>query len=296
MRNVLYYEPYGGIEPYLFLKFDRADSKAAAEIVNNLIDRQFRTCYSEQDDKRIPDSEWLAERILSAELAVFLISAASLSSLEFRNCVNFALGRKKKVFCVYLDDEKPGYGFDLQLANVPGAKLGSYENAAALCDDMVKNGSFVQEMRSENAKIPIRNNRIRTAATAAIAAILVLSIAIAVPIAVYRVKYENSTAGQIEKLTETNYLDISGEKASMIELLKGKSVRTLVARSMGLTDIGALALVNCEEMDISGNSQVLTLEPLLDNEHLKTVKLTQDMYPAIARLNGSYPFIIVITG
>lgn len=295
MKNGIYYQPYTGYEPYIFLRFNKADRKAASQIVNHLMDRQFRTCYNEQDGSSLPNSEWLSERIISAELTVFLISSASLDSLAFRNCVNFALSRKKKIFCVYLDVEKLGYGLDMQLANVNRAKLSSYENADELCDDIVKNGLFVQEMRSEDAKVPIRNNRMKTAAIAALTAILVISVALAVTIGVNRIHYKNSIAGQIEKLTKTDYLNISGEKASVIDLLKGKSVRNLVSRNMGLTGIEALASVDCEELDISGNPKVKTLEPLLENQYLKTVKLTQDMYPAIAKLKGQHPFKIIIT-
>ena len=184
--------------------------------------------------------------------------------------------------------------FDMQLANIPGARLSSYENTATLCDDIIKNGSFVQDMRSADAKVPIRSNRVKIAAITALVTILVISTVLTVTITLSRVHYENSIAGQIEKLTETDYLDITGENASMIELLKGKSIRILIVCNMELTDIGTLATVNCEELDISENLKVQTLEPLLENHHLKTVKLTQDMYPAIARLNGNYPFKIII--
>lgn len=295
MYRTLYYQPYTGGEPYLFLRYDRSDRKAASEIINNLIERQFRTCYSEYSAKVVSDSEWLANRILSSGLAVFLISSASLNSLNFRNCINYALSQKKKVFCIYLDDEKPGYGFDMQLANVPGAKASQYENAAALCDEIVKSGLFLQDMRSEDAKIPIQRNRARTAATVSIVAILAL-FAIAVPMAIVRIEYVNSVAGQLEKLTQTDYLDLSAQKASTIELLPGKTIHVLVARNMGLTDIEALARVNCEELDLSGNPNVESLEPLLEIKNLKTVKVTQDMRASIAQLHGRYPFKIVIMG
>ena len=129
-----------------------------------------------------------------------------------------------------------------------------------------------------------------------LASVLVLFIIAGAVIAVHRINYENSLAGQIEKLTETEYLDISNEDASIIELLNSKTIKTLVACDMGLIDISALHYVNCEELDISHNPNINTLEPLLGIEGLKIVKVTQDMYPALRRIGGRHEFKIVITG
>ncbi|MHB1314521.1 MAG: TIR domain-containing protein [Christensenellales bacterium] len=296
MKDNIIYHSYQGNEPYIFFRFDKADRQTASQIINNLIERQFRICYDEHNSKIIADCEWLANRILSSELTIFLISADSLSSLEFRNGINYALNKKKNVFCIYLDEKRLEYGFDIQLANIPGANLNSYKDVSELCEDMVKTDCFSQDMRGEDAKSPITSNRRKTVAIAALMIILAIFLTAAVSIAVYRINYDNSIAGQIEKLTETDYLDISGENAITIDLLKGKTIKILVARNMGLTDIEALAFVNCEELDISQNSKVKTLEPLLENKNLKIVKVTQDMYPAITRIKGQNQFKVVITG
>ncbi len=296
MKERIFYQAYDGSAPYIFLAFDKKDRKAASDIVNGLVDRQFRICYDEHDSKDIADSGRLANRISSSALTVFLISADALGSLEFRNCISYALSKKKKVFCIYLDDEKLDEGTRMLLVNVPGVKLSGYKNTNELCDDIVKTDFFIQDMRGEDAKTEIKNNRKKKVAIVTMAAVLTLFFAFAAVITVYRVNYENSLAGQIEKMTEMDYLDISNEDASTIELLKGKTVTTLVARNMGLTDIEALRYADCEEIDLSGNPTVNTLEPLLDNKNLKIVAVTQDMYPAITRISGRHAFKIVITG
>ena len=296
MKNNLFYNSYEGNEPYIFLRFDKADRQSVSGIVNQLIEREFRICYHEHDRRILADSEWLADRIISSSLAVFLISKDSLQSLEFRNCINFALNRKKPVFCIFLDDEKLEYGFDMQLATVPGIRRNRYENANGLCDDILKTDYFSQALRGEDAKSIRKSNRKRTVVLGVMASILVLFLVSAALIVMNRMQYENSAAGQVSKLTETDYLDLSDQDASIIGLLKGKTITTLVLRNMGITDVSALESVVCEELDLSENPAINTLEPLLDNTHLKTVKVTQDMYPAVIRISGRHPFTIIITG
>ena len=294
MKDMILFDSYSDNKPYIFLGFDKAEKQTASIIINYLIEKQFRICYVERDDKAIADADFLANRILLSDLTIFLLSVPSVQSLEYRNCINYALSKKKKVFCIYVDDEELGFGLDMQLANTPRVRLADYEDVGKLCEDIIKLDYFVQDMRGEDAKISIKHNRRKTVAIAAMVSIIVLFFAAAAVIAVDRINYENSLAGQIEKLTEVDYLDISDEDASIIELLRGKTIDTLAARNMGLTDIEALGYVDCEDLDISGNPTVNTLEPLLNSENLKTVKVSQDMYPAIFRINGRHQFKIVI--
>ncbi|NLI54896.1 MAG: TIR domain-containing protein [Clostridiales bacterium] len=293
MDRILYCS-YEGAQPYVFLQFGEADRTEAARLVNTLIDQRFRVCYDE-NGKAMPDAERLAERIQDSELAVFLLSADALKSLAFRSSVNYAISRSKKVFCIYLDDQKPGYGLELQLANIPGAKRSDYPDTGALVEDILLSGSFLQTMRGDDARIPIQTSRKKKAAIAALAAVLALFVIAGAGIAAYRINYQNSMAGQIEKLTEADYLDLSNGDASLIDLLAGKTVKTLIARNMGLQDIDALRTVYCEELDLSNNPQINTLEPLLEIESLKIVRVSQDMYPALIRIGGRHAFQIVIT-
>jgi hypothetical protein len=295
VKNNLFYNSYEGNEPYIFLRFDKVDRQSASGIVNLLIEREFRVCYHEHDRRVLADAEGLADRILSSSLAVFLLSKDSLQSLESRNCINFALNRKKQVFCIFLDDEKLEYGFDMQLATVPGIKRIGYENINALCDDMLKTDCFSQELRGEDAKSVRKSNRKRAVVLGVMASILVLFLVSAAAIVMNRMQYENSAAGQVSKLMVTDYLDLSSQDASLVELLRDKTITTLVLRNMGLTDLSALVSVRCEELDLSENPAINTLEPLLDNMHLKTVRVTQDMVPAIIRISGRHPFTIIIT-
>lgn len=294
MKDRIFYKTYSGSEPYIFLRFDKADKQTAYGIVNTLIDKQFRVCYDEYDRKTIEDSEWVADRMFYSQLIIFLISEESLKNLTYRNGIIYALSKNKKVLCIYLDDEKLDDGMGMLLSDVPRAKLSSYESIYALCEDIIKTDSFVQDMRGEDAKTPAKSRSRKKIAIATMVVVLSLFIITALVITVLRINYTNSLAGQIERMEEVDYLDISNEEASIIELLKGKTVKTLVARNMGLTDIKVLQDVNCEELDISQNPKVKTLEPLLENESLRTVTVTQDMYPAIFRVGSRHEFRLII--
>jgi len=294
MKDRILFQSYDGDAPYLFLQFDKGDRSLASHIVNYLIDRRFRVCYDEHHSGAIADAERLADRILSADLTVFLISAGAAKSLAFRNSINYALSKEKKIYCIYLDDEELDPGLIMQLANVSGARLSEYPDTGDLCDHIIQSDLFVQDMRGEGAKVIIRHERKKKIAIGLLIAVLVLSLASAAAITMYRINYQNSLPGRIEALTETDYLDISGEKAAILPLLRDKTIETLVARDMGLTDISALSDVDCVSLDISDNPHINTLEPLLNIGRLTTVTVTQDMYPAIVRVSERHPFTIII--
>lgn len=294
MKTRILYEPYLGGEPYVFLGFHGDEGPAAARILNGLADRRFRVFYADHTGA-VRDAERAAERMAAAELAVFLVSARSQKSLGFRSCVNYALSLHKRICCVYLDDAPLEFGLDMQLINVPGIRLSAYKGVHALLEDLTKMDFFMQDMRGDDAKIPLKQEFRKKTAIAVLASVLALFLASAAVIGVQRVRYENSMAGRIEKMTQTDYLDISEGDASVLGLLNGKTVTTLAARGMGLTDIGALADVRCETLDLGGNPGVYTLEPLLENESLKTVIVTQDMYPAVIRVSGRHSFRIIIS-
>jgi hypothetical protein len=296
VKNILIYQSYSGNEPFVFMRFDRRDRDAAYGIINNLIERQFRICYDEIDGKIAVDSEQLANRILSAMLTVFLISAEALEVLGLRNSINYALSENREVLCITLDDKKPDYGFDMQLANVPNARMGNFKSTSEFCDHLARAGQFTQAMRGEDAKKPSKNNRRKKVLLAAIASAVVIAVAGGVWTINDRINHVNSRANQIEKIIQTDRLDISGQNTLSLDLLKGKTIKTLAVRNMGLTDITALGSVDCEEIDLSNNPGIVTLEPLLQIKNLNTVRVTQDMAPAIVKLGGQNTFKVVITG
>ena len=294
-KQRILFESYTGGDPYVFVRYDSADQQTASEIINRLIEKRFRICYAEHNRKTIENTEWVASRILSSKLAVFLVSAESLKSLAYRNVINYALHKKKRLFCVYLEDFELDPGMAMQLTHVPSARQSDFPSVEALCEDIERTEFFVQNMRGDHAKKPIKNNRIKRIAITATAVVLTVFFVAAAVMTVQRINYKNSFSGQIETMAETDYLDISEENASVIELLRGKTVTTLIARKMDLTDITALRYVHCDTLDLSENPDIFTLEPLLYNTGLKTVIVTQDMYPAIAKVGGRNRFRILLS-
>lgn len=294
MKNEMTYCSYDGNEPYILLKYGESDDKIATDIVNWLIEQQFRVNYSGRDTVAVEEANRLAERMLSAELIVFLISAEALESLAFRNTIHYALSREKKLFCIYLDNIPLSHGLALQLSGVPHAYLSEYISAEELCRSIVTNAPFTQRMRGEDAKVKADNNRSKKITFVVALVAMIALIAAGAGIAGYRTYYENSLPGQLERITETDYLDLSGENAALLEQLEGKAVHVLIARDMGLKDVDALETVRCEVLDLSQNPDINTLEPLLKNSSLQLVTVSQDMCPAIGRISGRHSFRIVI--
>ncbi len=294
MMSEMMYRAYGGNEPFILLKYGEPDEKLATEIVNRLIERQFRVCYSGMDAVDIAEAEHLATRMLSAKLIIFLISVKATESSAFRSAINFALSRKKELFCILLDDEPLTHGLELQLKRTPKVHLSAYDSEEDLCQNVVTDAPFTQNLRGEDAKVKADQNRTKKKVLLASLIALAFLIIAGIGIAGYRIHYENSLSGQIERITATEYLDLSGEDATLLDQLEGKTVRVLIARNMGLTDVEALSAVQCEELDLSQNPKINTLEPLLSNESLQIVTVSQDMYPAINRISGRHAFRIVI--
>lgn len=294
MKNKILYRSYCGDEPYILLKYGEPDEKIAVEIVNRLVKQMFRIHYSGRETIAIEDADRLAERMLSSELVVFLISAEALESLAFRNAVHYALNREKELFCIFLDDKPLAHGLALQLSGVPGVHLSEYKNPEDLCQSIVTGAPFTQRMRGEDAKVKADVNRSKKRMLMAAAGVMALLILVGAGVAAYRVHFENSLPGQIERITEADYLDLSGEDASLLERLDGKIVRVLIAQDMGLKDVEALATVRCEELDLSHNPKIGTLEPLLQNGSLRVVTVSQDMAPAVGMISGRHSFRVLI--
>ena len=182
----------------------------------------------------------------------------------------------------------------MQLVAVHAAKVTDYSNIIVLCDHLLTTEYFFQGLRGEDAKIIRKSSRRKSITIGTMAASFALFLILAVWISIDRVQYENSFAYQMKDVTQIDYLDISQQDPSAIPLLEGKTIKTLVARHMGLTDVSGLELVNCEVLDVSQNPEVNTLEPLLSNKNLEVVKVSQDMAPAISWVSGRHPFTILI--
>ena len=267
------YLPYIGPEGFVFMRSYVSDMAYADSLADELAGSGVRVFSDCAGAKNCALPEEVAAGIQNCETAVFVLSDAACANLDFRNSINYALKEKKKVVCIRDEGFIPGYGLDMQLANVPAvSKKGAASAAVALAEggflpDKVKGPGLV-------AKQAGTNRRTQSYIALAVAAVLLITGAVIVK---NRVDYLNSAEYQLRNVDNAEYLDISRFDDSALELLDGKTIGTLYMEGMDAKDISAISRINVTDVDIAHNPEVADLDPLLECRGIKSVTVSQDM-------------------
>lgn len=267
------YLPYIGPEGFVFMRSYASDIAYADSIADELAKngvRVFSDCAGAKDCA-LPEE--VAAGVQNCETAVFVLSDAACANLDFRNSINYALKEKKKVVCIRDEGFVPGYGLDMQLANVPMLNRDDAVSAAAC----LAGGGFLPDtVKGPGLIAKQTGTKRRTQSYIALAAAIVLLIAGAV-IVKDRVEYLNSAEYQLRDVDNVEYLDITRFDDSVLELLEGKTIGTLYMEGMGAKDISAISRINVTDVDMAHNPDVESLDPLLGCSGLKSVTVSQDM-------------------
>ena len=267
------YLPYIGPEGFVFMRSYVSDMAYADSLADELAGSGVRVFSDCAGAKNCALPEEVAAGIQNCETAVFVLSDTACANLDFRNSINYALKEKKKVVCIRDEGFVPGYGLDMQLANVPAvSKKGAASAAVALAEggflpDKVKGPGLV-------AKQAGTNRRTQSYIALAVAAVLLITGAVIVK---NRVDYLNSAEYQLRNVDNAEYLDISRFDDSALELLDGKTIGTLYMEGMDAKDISAISRINVTDVDIAHNPDVASLDPLLECRGIKSVTVSQDM-------------------
>ncbi|MBR0282832.1 MAG: leucine-rich repeat protein [Oscillibacter sp.] len=144
------FEPYEGAEPYIFVSYARKDMKQVIPLLDALHLAGYRVWYDKgiQSGKRWADS--LAEHILKCSVLLFLVSRASVDSVECYDEVIYALREKRTVVPLYLEDVKLTPGLEMKLHTLQWRRMSDYrgsmdfavsferESAFAPCKDLME--------------------------------------------------------------------------------------------------------------------------------------------------------------
>ena len=112
------FEAYSGHEPYVFVSYAHRDAQAVFPEIQRLHQQGFRIWYDEGID---PGNEWpeeIARAVLGCELFVVFVTDNAVASVNVRNEIAYALGRKKPFLAVHLAETKLPPGLELQLGNL----------------------------------------------------------------------------------------------------------------------------------------------------------------------------------
>ena len=103
----VYFKPYEGRRPYLFISYSHRDSEAVLKTVTLLHNRKLRLWY----DEGIPaGSDWpknIEEHMQSCSTVLFFVSEAALASPNCLSEIEAALALKKPVLLLPLSDTAP---------------------------------------------------------------------------------------------------------------------------------------------------------------------------------------------
>ena len=267
------YLPYIGPEGFVFMRAFKADDALGCGMAGELAQRGARVFYDCAGGKEAALPEEVAAGILNCEAAFFVLTKEACESLDLRNSINYALKEKKPVVCIKKDGFVPGYGLDMQLANVPAVSL---TNAESVIDALEEGGWLGAAVKGPGLVTRPEPKSRRKLSYAALTALVLMLIAGAVVVK-NRVDYLNSAEYQLRDVDNAQYLDISRFDGSALELLEGKTIGTLYMEDMGAGDISAISEVNVTEVDIAHNPDVDSLEPLLGCSGIESVTVSQDM-------------------
>ena len=267
------YLPYIGPEGFVFLRASVEDNNLACHIAEELAGRNVRVFYDCAGGKGGALPEEVAAGIQNCEAAFFVLTKYACESLDFRNSINYALKEKKTVVIIKRESFVPGFGLDMQLANMPVVAM---SDAGSVADALEKGGYLTADVKGPGlvAKPEVKSRRkLSYAALLAIVALLIVGAVIVKN----RVDYLNSAEYQLRDVDNAEYVDISRFDDSALALLDGKTIGTLYMENMGAKDISAIRSVNVTEVDIANNPDVASLEPVLSCSGIERVAVSQDM-------------------
>lgn len=108
------FEPYNGNEPYIFISYSHKDADRVAPILERLHQEGFRIWF---DDGIEWGAEWpieLAVHLKKCSAFIAFHSRASVSSLNCRREIIYALSKNKELLSIFLEEAELSDGIDLQ--------------------------------------------------------------------------------------------------------------------------------------------------------------------------------------
>lgn len=267
------YLPYIGPEGFVFMRSYVSDGAYADRLAEELVKSGVRVFSDCAGSKGCAFPEEVAAGVQNCETAAFVLSDAACGNLDFRNSINYALKEKKNVVCIRNEGFVPGYGLDMQLANVPNI---SKKDPASTAAELAAGGFLPDSVKGPGLVAKPVDTKRRTQSYIALAAAIVLLI-IGAFIVKNRVDYLNSPEYQLRDVDNAEYLDISRYDESALDLLDGMTIGTLYMENMGAKDVSAISRINVTDVDIAHNPDVASLDPLIDCGGIKSVTVSQDM-------------------
>lgn len=112
------FKPYEGNEPYIFVSYAHANDADVQEIISDMHRRGYRIWYDEGIEVGSEWQECIASHLAGAHLMIAFISNAYMRSDNCRREMHYALSKRIKTICVFLESTEMSPGMEMQIGNI----------------------------------------------------------------------------------------------------------------------------------------------------------------------------------
>lgn len=112
------FKPYEGNEPYIFVSYAHANDAEVVKIISDMHHQGYRIWYDEGIEVGSEWQECIASHLAGAHLMIAFISNAYMRSDNCRREMHYALSKRIKTICVFLESTEMSPGMEMQIGNI----------------------------------------------------------------------------------------------------------------------------------------------------------------------------------
>ena len=293
------FDAYKGNAPYIFVSYAHKNSDIVFGHLTRLRNEGFRIWYDEGIDPGADWSDEIASSLVNAEVFLVFISEAAIASQNVRKEIVFALGHKKHMVCVHVDETDLPLGLKMQLGNIQALLESRFHDKEKFYDRLF-NALLPEKTRGkECADLPItyvpRKSKAKSEPSAwarhkkAIFFSLLLTVSLAVAaVGGYALMRKFSH--------DIIFADKNLELALRSEMQRPRGVITetdlvlfkgnLDLSSRNISDISPLRHLRRIYMLNLDNNRIVDISPLSDIEELVVLSLSNNRISDLSPLHG----------
>ena len=118
MSDFVYFKPYEGDKPYIFVSYAHADNDKVLPVLSDMHRRGYNIWYDEGIEVGSEWQECIASHLADAHLVVAFISNAYMRSDNCRREMHYAQSKKIKTINIFVEETALTPGMELQIGNI----------------------------------------------------------------------------------------------------------------------------------------------------------------------------------
>lgn len=118
MSDFVYFKPYEGDKPYIFVSYAHADNDKVLPVLSDMHRRGYNIWYDEGIEVGSEWQECIASHLADAHLVVAFISNAYMRSDNCRREMHYAQSKRIKTINIFVEETALTPGMELQIGNI----------------------------------------------------------------------------------------------------------------------------------------------------------------------------------